>query len=142
MKKKYWIIMPASALLILSGCGYKSEKPTDEVEQTEVSDVHNARNSLDYLGIYKGILTFGNDSGYSVTIELKEKTYAKMVVDPEGNILRTLGSYSWNKEGNTVTLQGNNGQNQFFVGENTLFLLDKDGKKPSPDQPGCVLRKE
>lgn len=136
MKKKYLMMMVVT-VLALSACGNDRQKNTGETQQTEVGEEHNAQNSLDYQGIYKGTIAL-NGSIDSLTIQLDEKSYVKMVKDSIGDIERMLGTYTWNKAGNTITLEGAGEQNQFFVGENTLLLLDKEGKKPPTDQQASL----
>ncbi len=130
-------MMMVVTVLALSACGNDRQKNTGETQQTEVGEEHNAQNSLDYQGIYKGTIAL-NGSIDSLTIQLDEKSYVKMVKDSIGDIERMLGTYTWNKAGNTITLEGAGEQNQFFVGENTLLLLDKEGKKPPTDQQASL----
>ena len=48
----------------------------------------------------------------------------------------------WNKEGNTITLEGEDKPNQYFVGENTLTQLDIDGNKIKGEiEEDYILRK-
>ncbi|PXV63349.1 putative lipoprotein NlpE involved in copper resistance [Dysgonomonas alginatilytica] len=109
-----------------------------------VVDEHNAMNSLDYKGVYKGVLPTASGSGMDVMIELADSTYNKKIlyVGKGDKAFYTKGSYSWNKEGNTITLEGEEKPNQYFVGENTLTQLDIDGNKIKGEiEEDYILRK-
>lgn len=111
---------------------------------TVVDDEHNAMNSLDYKGVYKGILPTASGSGMDVMIELADSTYNKKIlyVGKGDKAFYTKGAYSWNKEGNTITLEGEEKPNQYFVGENTLTQLDVDGNKIKGEiEEDYILRK-
>lgn len=111
---------------------------------TIVDDHHNAMNSLDYKGVYKGILPTASGSGMDVMIELSDSTYNKKIlyVGKGDKAIYTKGAYSWNKEGNTITLGGEDKPNQYFVGENTLTQLDMDGNKIKGEiEEDYILRK-
>ncbi len=111
---------------------------------TVVDDEHNAMNSLDYEGVYKGVLPTASGSGMDVVIELSDSTYNKKVlyVGKGDKAINTKGTYSWNKEGNTITLEGEDKPNQYFVGENTLTQLDIDGNKIKGEiEEDYILRK-
>lgn len=138
-------------VLALFSC---NNKPQQEVSDgsvvegadsvTVVDDEHNAMNSLDYKGIYKGVLPTASGGGMDVTIELLDSTYNKKVlyVGKTDNAINTKGFYSWNKEGNTITLKGEEKPNQYFVGENTLTQLDIEGNKIKGEiEEDYILRK-
>lgn len=111
---------------------------------TVVADEHNAMNSLDYKGVYKGVLPTASGSGMDVMIELSDSTYNKKIlyVGKGDKAIYTKGAYSWNKEGNTITLEGEDKPNQYFVGENTLTQLDIDGNKIKGEiEEDYILRK-
>ncbi|WP_284651949.1 copper resistance protein NlpE N-terminal domain-containing protein [Flavobacterium terrisoli] len=94
---------------------------------------HNAKNSLDYIGTYKGILPCADCEGLETTICINENnTYnVKTLYQGKGDkIFEQKGSFSWNKAGNTIVLDDvKNGPNQYFVGENTLTQLTLTGEK-------------
>lgn len=111
---------------------------------TVVDDHHSALNSLDYKGIYSGVLPTASGSGMDVKIELADSTYNKEVlyVGKSDKAIVTKGTYSWNKEGNTITLVGEDKPNQYFVGENTLTQLDIEGNKIKGEiEEEYILRK-
>jgi uncharacterized lipoprotein NlpE involved in copper resistance len=65
-------------------------------------------------------LTFNNDNSYI----LKTKCLGRDSIAEDES-----GNFSWNKEGNTVTLAAaKNRPTQYQVGENKITQLDKSGK--------------
>ena len=52
------------------------------------------------------------------------------------------GSFSWNAAGNTITLEGAGGGQQFRVGEGRLLQLGRDGGVPPWNAPGRVLTRQ
>jgi copper homeostasis protein (lipoprotein) len=98
---------------------------------------HNAKNSLDYIGTYKGILPCADCEGLETVICINENnTYnIKTLYQGKGEkVFEQKGTFSWNKAGNTIVLDNvANGPNQYFVGENTLTQLDLSGKKITGD---------
>lgn len=137
--------------VVLFSCNNKpqqgqAESPTLQGADTitVVDDEHNAMNSLDYKGVYKGVLPTASGSGMDVMIELLDSTYNKKIlyVGRGDKAIYTKGTYTWNKEGNTITLEAEDKPNQYFVGENTLTQLDIDGNKVKGEiEEDYILRK-
>ena len=109
MKKSLFL----SVLIALTGMSCKEEtKDSSEsslLDSTEViADGHNAMNALDYQGVYYGVLPCADCEGIETTITISAATYTKEVLyrGKSKAIETEQGSYSWNKEGNTITLSG------------------------------------
>lgn len=144
---KYIFLIIASALLLFS-CGGNAQKAKEgEVEETasisefegiaqEMKDHHNASNSLDYQGVYTGMIPAADAEGINIVITLSDSTYVK-TSEFEGkkdSKSENKGKYVWNKEGNTITLlDSDRNPDQYFVGENVLFMLDMEGKRITGD---------
>jgi len=94
---------------------------------------HNAKNSLDYIGTYKGILPCADCEGLETVICINENNTYNVKTKYQGKgekVFEQKGTFSWNKEGNTIVLdEVENGPNQYFVGENTLTQLTLTGEK-------------
>lgn len=130
-------------ILGLLAFGFTSCKVDKEVEtdlKIEDSssvhvDGHNAKNSLDYQGTYKGNLPCADCESIETIITLTSDTYTKQIVykGKSDKIVKETGKYIWNEAGNTITLSGSDAPNQYFVGENVLFHLDVDGKRIKGD---------
>lgn len=122
----------------LTSCKKEIETETEgtSVDSTIVQvDEHNAKNSLDYIGIYKGFLPCADCEAIETTIALNEDSYIKETVykGKSNEVFKETGKYTWNEAGNTITLSGSEAPNQYFVGEGMLFHLDADGNRVEGD---------
>jgi copper homeostasis protein (lipoprotein) len=133
-------ILPIAVLtLALGACGNERSNQTaadttDTARQEAATyPSHNARNSLDYAGSYTGTLPCADCPGIETQIDLTyegqfvKKTRYLGKNDAQANEIS--GKYTWNEAGNTITLEGVEGANQYFVGENTLSQLDQQGQR-------------
>lgn len=99
-----------------------------------VPDTHTSRNSLDYLGIYKGNLPCLDCSGIETYLQLSEDfTYllVQKQLDKTNRKTEKKGVFSWNDAENGIILENIEKPNQYFVGENYLIQLDAEGQKPT-----------
>jgi len=136
MKKSLFSL--AIIALSFASCKNDAEKQeeTTSIDSTIVQvDEHNAKNSLDYIGTYKGNLPCADCEAIETTITLTEDSYVKETVykGKSKEVIKETGNYSWNEAGNTITLLNSEAPNQYFVGENVLFHLDADGKRIEGD---------
>ncbi|KDM90126.1 copper resistance protein NlpE [Photobacterium galatheae] len=118
-----------------------AQEVASEVVQTEsqpefayVDTEHNARNSLDWNGTYAGTIPCADCAGIETVLVLNldgtfSLTETYLGADDQAQFSHQ-GSFSWNEAGNTITLTNDSGDDiQFFVGENQLFRLDREGKR-------------
>lgn len=141
MKTKVITLMTLFFLVV--SCAKKDKNETTDtavVDSTEVvvNDDHNAKNSLDYIGMYQGILPCADCEGIETSILLEDdKNYVlktNYLGKKNSATNEVRGVYSWNEEGNTIILAGiENAPNRFFVGENYITQLDMDGNKIEGD---------
>jgi len=94
----------------------------------------NSRNALDWAGTYLGVLPCADCPGIETTITLgQEGSYSRTTRYLERDKVAPLtekGTFTWNKEGSTITLTGvKGGPSQYLVGENKLIQLDMQGKR-------------
>lgn len=98
-----------------------------------VVDGHTSQNSLDWWGTYTGVLPCASCEGIKTTVTFtRDLNYTmKAVYLGKGeNEFLQIGTFSWNKAGNTISLSDSDGGDaQFFVGENQLIRLDRDGNR-------------
>lgn len=134
--KKVVLAVLVAVLAASCGGGKKAEAESTPVASTPsqeqaFKDEHNAKNSLDYAGTYRGTLPTASGEGMEVTLILTDSTYSKSVsyVGKMGAAIVNQGKYVWAEDGTVVTLEGVDAPNQYFVGENVLFQLDTEGKK-------------
>lgn len=91
-----------------------------------VTDSHNAENSLDYEGIYYGVLPAADCPGINVTLTLNKDNSFSMVNDYiERWSYTEKGTYEVNE--NTLLLITEKNDSSFYkIGENTLQMLDRE----------------
>ncbi len=104
---------------------------------------HNAKNSLDYIGTYKGILPCADCEGLETVICINENNTYNIKTQYQGKgekVFEQKGTFSWNKAGNAIVLDNvTNAPNQYFVGENTMTQLDLSGKKITGDLASAYI---
>ena len=122
---------------LLGACsGDKSQPPAE----TGAVDMHNSRNSLDWSGVYEGIvacqdcpgtqmrLTLGQDGSF----ELSRRALVRGAAPASAK-----GQFTWQPDGNTIVLDANGGAHGFAVGEGRVIVLNSDGSRP--DAAGASL---
>lgn len=94
-------------------------------------DMHDAANSLDYTGIYKGVLPGADGVDREVELELTWEMNFTLKTPGSGSAENArTGFYSFQKHGAIITLIGVDSPNRFFAGENYLVPLDENGNRP------------
>lgn len=133
MKK---VVFAIAAAAVMMSCGgnkteNKVETPAAPAVEQSVKDEHNAKNSLDYQGTYKGTLPTASGEGMEVTVVLTADAFKKTTsyVGKKAAPEVVEGKYAWDEAGTIITLEGVDAPNKYFVAENVLFHLDADGKK-------------
>ena len=111
-------------------------KPT---QQTILTTGDNSMTSLDWHGTYTGTLPCADCEGIQQVLVLNQDLTYQLSVVYKGKSAEphlTKGTFSWNKEGSKITLQGLDKKNQpgiYQVGENRLIQLDINGKRITGD---------
>lgn len=150
MKKLLFLVIASIAMYSCSNSQKQEEKANvDEFENiaknVNPDPAHNAQNSLDVEGKYTGMLPTASGEGMDVIIILTDSTYEKTMtyIGKKTKPVVSKGTYSWGKDGSTITLKGEEVPNQYFVGENTLTQLDIEGKRITGElADNYVLAKE
>ena len=98
---------------------------------------HNSRNALDWAGAYEGVLPCVDCPGIQTRLTLsRDETYELSTLhlgrDSAARVVR--GRFSWQPNGNAITLEARHGGQQFAVGEARVALLEA-GAAPSWPQP-------
>ena len=104
------------------------------ISHTQYQDnSHNARNSLDYSGTYKGTLPCADCEGIETSLTLDSDGSYLLRTRYLGTKVKPFeqrGRFTWNTEGNTISFAANkNDTSRYVVGENTLIHLDRHGKR-------------
>lgn len=89
--------------------------------------------SVDWDGTYFGVLPCADCEGIKTVIKLNSDLTYKLklkYIGKDDKYFEFSGTFSWNEEGNKITLSGSNGEpNYFFVGENFIRQLDMEGNQ-------------
>jgi len=129
--------------LFLCACAQPMERavPPEPVTAKPV-DMHTSRNSLDWAGIYEGILPGADRAGVKTRLTLnRDGTYERVTL-PVGRqeAARTVrGSFAWQSSGNAIRIDEPGGGQQFAVGEGRLLLLHPEGGPAGTPVPNAVL---
>lgn len=126
MKKNILLSMMSLAVIFLiASCGVSSK-----ISQNNQDGAHNSRNSLDWNGVYKGVLPCADCPGIRTTIQLTEdghyKEETKYLGRNDAGAFNESGTFSWYDGGGKIRLA--NGD-QYMVGENKLIRLKQDGTR-------------
>lgn len=146
MKNIVCMVLLAGGLLSCSSSkqGLSESATSGNTEQRV--DMHNARNALDYQGVYSGTIPGTDVKAVNIVIGLTESDYNLRITPLKENAETTVqrGKYVWDESGSIITLVDAKGTlTRYFVGENHLRQLDADGKQRVGDEAShYMLRKE
>ena len=128
---KYRMVLIFCSSLFLFSCKNGTDEKGLEIvnstnKDTNVVDVHNSQNSLDWSGTYSGVLPCADCDGIETEIALNnDMTYVKKA---KYKARDEKGIFVWDKTGSIVVLKGvNEVPSQYKVGENKLTQLDMEG---------------
>jgi uncharacterized lipoprotein NlpE involved in copper resistance len=129
----------------LNALTFACANPKESTSIEEVKDVaeknspgadtaHTSMNSLDWAGIYSGTVPCPSCEGVEMVLTLNGDQTYKLKTNYLGRNdaleQENSGPFTWSEEGSRVKLAGvKDGQNDYKVGENQLWLLDLDGQK-------------
>ena len=130
-------ILVALSLTLSLFVGCASDEAATEQAST-MSDAHNSSNSLDWAGSYSGVVPCASCPGIETRITLHAAgTFDRsMLFIDESPIPNTdSGTFTWDVTGSKVTIAEENDalQQQYQVGENRLFHLDRSGDRITGD---------
>lgn len=140
MKIKMHFFMASLVCMTLLAC--RSEKSAEEANSEKVMataypDTHNSQNSLDWNGVYQGVVPCADCEGIETRITLKsDGTFLRSLkyLGKDRNAFFDQGNFTWDTSGSKIRLTGENGETQMYqVGENILFHLDKEGNRITGD---------
>lgn len=117
----------------------------DGTAPTAPDPAHNSRNALDWVGTYEGVTPCADCPGIRMRLTLQRDGRFELgtqYLDRQAAPKTVRGSFSWNAAGNTITLEGAGGGQQFRVGEGRLLQIDRDGGVPPWNAPGRVLTRQ
>ena len=118
---------------IAISCGVSNKT---EQKQILSFENHSSNNSLDWQGVYRGVLPCADCEGIETRIVLKrDGTFQRSMkyLGESDKIFSDEGEFVWDNTGNKITLKVENGAQQYQVGENVLFHLDQQGNRVTGD---------
>ena len=168
MKRKLLAIIALTLALAIGGCTASQPTPTtpppnpppadiyeyDEYDDEDLPEIvielphHNAKNSLDWAGIYQGVLPSESGAGirvemsllgdvYSLSFEhLEEGAQLPEITDaswPEWaqRVGHQSGTFEWTESGNIIRLDVNEFPPYFWVSENRVIHLGMFDQLPT-----------
>lgn len=132
-------------LLVLMSLACKNDAKQGQEVNQEFKDEHNAKTSLDYVGVYEGELPCADCEQilYKISINEDMTFYSKYIYQGKSKeVFVEKGNYYWSENGNVITLKSKKQTTQFKVRENNLLMLSQGGKEiESAFQEKYVLHK-
>jgi len=125
--------------VILCSCNMTTEFSEQKIDlefDQSFKDEHNSRNSLDWAGVYTGILPCADCEGIQTKVELQSNfTYCKTIryIGKSQKKFEAQGKFSWDKEGGKIRLQNQEQPNSYKVVENALIALGLGDKEIEGD---------
>lgn len=126
MKKQFLVTVIAALVLGLQAC--HAPKAT-QTGQQNTSNSDNSQTSLDWAGIYAGLLPCADCEGIETQLQVnKDNTYVlkRKYIGKPAEVITNTGTVKWTADGGRINLEGGDGSS-YRVGENKLTSLDKDG---------------
>jgi heat shock protein HslJ len=119
-------------LFALSATLFVACKTTLQDSSSKEMAEDNSKNSLDWQGVYRGVLPCADCSGIKTEIRLLPDDRYEMsyqYIGKNTDVMSSQGSLKWNDQGSIVTLENAAEPNRFLVGENVLIKLDLQGNR-------------
>ena len=148
---KFGLFIALFALTMMS-CTNQSNKQANENDDQlttdeTIIDHHTSQTSLDFIGVYTGILPCADCEGIETMIELKEDNYyishyKYLGKSGEDNEFSNEGPFTWNDDGNSISLQAEGEPTQYKVGENHIILLNAEGELNTGDMADLYVLKK
>jgi heat shock protein HslJ len=109
--------------------------------RTKPADSHTSQNSLDWAGVYEGVLPCADCPGIWTRLTLNPDGTFTRVTQPLGqDAAETVnGQFTWQPNANSITLDERGGGQQYSVGEGRLTLIRHDGGIGRTPSPNLVL---
>ncbi|HCE56120.1 MAG TPA: hypothetical protein DER05_14455 [Lutibacter sp.] len=145
--KKQFLFITLVLFTILIACN-PNRKSTQTLENEKNAMPDNSLTSLDWPGVYKGVLPCADCDGIETEIKINANLTYEMsstYLGKNEETFKETGSFKWDDAGAKITLVNTNSKtatNQFLVGENILFKLDADGNRIEGDLKGMQQLKK
>jgi len=129
MSKAVWLIVTVALVPAFFLC----KSPKNSAKSFMATDIQNSQNSLDWEGVYLGVLPCADCQAIQKTIYLYKDGGFRVKVQYLGKDERASevsGRIDWSDDGNSIILKEFNGVEQSYaVGEKMLMQLDANGNR-------------
>lgn len=132
MKKKMFMLGIVVLMTGIVSCKSSSDTTNNGSATNNVADTHNSNNSLDWNGVYSGIIPCADCSGIQMSLDLSQDgtyTLKRQYLGKEENGFESTGKFEWIDNGNAITFGEGEDKMMFAIGENMLTMLDREGQK-------------
>ena len=119
---------------LLFSCNDNKKKEVETMPESELMG-DNSMTSLDWAGTYEGVLPCADCEGIKTVITInQDNSYVTKEIyeGKKDSLFESKGTFKWDENGQKIIFSDAS-RHLYFVGENTLTLLDKDGNKISGD---------
>ena len=132
---KFTLLISFLAFTLVNCTNQNKQTINEDATPMEQSmmDAHTSEISLDWIGVYVGTTPCADCEGIETMIELKEDNYyishyKYLGKSGDENEVTHEGPFTWNDDGNSISLQAEGLPTQYKVGENHIILLNADGE--------------
>ena len=129
--------LPSILLMSSLVLGASAAMAAGGANSAKASSAHNARNSLDWSGLYVGTLPCASCPGYYTELKLNPKRSYRIseTAEDKGEFSTWVhrGRFAWNAGGNSIRMGQGSEQRQYLVRENALEQLALDGSRVTGD---------
>lgn len=139
-------LIPIVLIVLLSACAAEKTDgaPSQPAQAAAPPDMHSSRDSLDWAGVYEGILPCADCAGVKTRLTLDNDGIFQLQsqrLEPGAATVNASGHFSWLPDGSGIGLGDIADDRLFAVGEGRLIELNIDGSQPESDPGTRTLRK-
>ncbi len=145
MKKSLLYSLCLTLILVVFSCNSGTKKETQTTDPSEMeAKADTSQNSLDWAGTYEGVVPCASCEGIKTVVTINDDNsymIKETYLGTEPSVIESKGTFKWDDAGQRLILSDAE-RNPYFVGENTLTLLDADGNRPTGElKSAYVLQK-
>jgi uncharacterized lipoprotein NlpE involved in copper resistance/heat shock protein HslJ len=136
------LVLFVLAMFLPAWAQQKASAVPSEPTTSKPADLHTSQNSLDWAGAYEGILQCADCPGIKTRLTLNRDGTYKLVTQylERQNAAETVrGLFTWQHNGNAISLDEHGGGQRYSVGEGHLSLLYRDSGREGSPAPNLVL---